>query len=210
MKTSSKKMLRLTVILLSALTVSSLLLAAKVKHMNLLELVSRADKIFSGEVVNVQESTISVPGGGTIPCTIYTVMIQDRIRGGEAETVTFRYVGSPEMKVRGKYGYKFEVPGMPRYQRSDEILLFLNQESTLQLTAPMGLFQGSFRIYADPKTGRRMVVNGSDNAGLFKNMTAKDLPGVQNLSRAELELLHVNKGPLDYQTFVDLVRKLAQ
>lgn len=195
---------------ISIFYLASLLNATSVNQMNILELIRRAEKIFIGKVIAIQEGRVSAPGGGEIPCTIYTVSVQDPIKGVAANTISFKFVGSHNMEIRGNYGYKFEVPGMPNYKVNDEVLLFLNKESYLGLTVPLGLFQGSFNIFIDPNIGKKRVVNGSNNGGLFKGVKEKDLSFKQRLSQRERNLLKVHRGAFDYETFISLVKKLLQ
>jgi hypothetical protein len=198
---------------MAALTVTTLcplLQATTVKQMNILELVTRSNKIVAGRIVAIREDRIPAPGGGEIPLTIYTMAITDRLKGRVAETIELRFVGTKSMRVRGNYGFQLQIPGMPKYGLDDEVLIFLTRESRVGMTSPVGLMQGSFRIYVNSTTGTKMVTNGVNNSGLFKGVRDLDLPATKAFSQAERNLLNVKSGGIDYSTFVSLTRKLSR
>lgn len=186
----------------------SLLHATTIKRMNILDLVQRAEHIFAGRVVGVEEGKVAAPDGSEILCTIYTLTIMDAIKGHSSPTIKIRFLGSQRMAVQGRYGRKLDIPGMPNYKLDDEVLIFLNKQSPIELTVPVGLSQGSFNIYSDPRTGKKMVVNGIDNAGLFNGVAESALQTIKSFTPDERVILKQQRGAFGYESFVGLLRKL--
>ena len=79
----------------------------------------------------------------------------------------------------------------------------------LGLTSPVGLFQGAFRVIEE--NGRNMVINGNNNVGLFKELSAEEMElGLSSsLTQGETGLMNVKKGPLNFNNFISLVKKLV-
>ena len=104
------------------------------------------------------------------------------------------------------------IEGMPRYSPGQEYLLFLNQESRLGFSSPIGLIQGAFRVRGQGTS--RTVINGLRNANLLidtrKSMQQRDLERQQNLSRPAGVSLpdEVVRGPVSYDNLTRLVRGL--
>lgn len=83
--------------------------------------------------------------------TIVTFEAGTYLKGGPAETVTFRVPG-------GQIGrYKNVMVGAPEFSPGDEAVLFLSAEGPA-IAHVFGLNQGVFRVRTDPQTGRRIVV----------------------------------------------------
>ncbi|RMD93742.1 MAG: hypothetical protein D6813_03575 [Calditrichaeota bacterium] len=183
--------------------------ATTVKPMNLLELANRAEKIFTAKILSIQFSTVKGPSGKQIPCTVYRAKVEHVIKGNEREEITFRFLGSSQMKVQGNYGFKLQIPGIPTYRLDDKILLFLSKESAIGLSAPIGLYQGSFKIYKS-FTGKEMVVNGNNNAGLFKNVKQEEPDRIRQFSASELDVLNTRGGAMQLETFISILKKLLK
>ena len=183
--------------------------ATTVKQMNLLELANRAEKIFTAKILSIQFSTIKGPSGKLIPCTVYRAKVEHVLKGNEHEEITFRFLGSSQMKVQGNYGFKLQISGIPIYRLNEEILLFLSKESAIGLSAPIGLYQGSFKVYKSI-TGKQMVVNGNNNAGLFKGMKQEEPDRISQFSAKELNVLNTKGGAMELETFIGILKKLLQ
>lgn len=83
--------------------------------------------------------------------TIVTLEAGTYLKGGPADTVTFRVPG-------GQIGrYKNVMVGAPEFRPGDEAVLFLSAEGP-SMAHVFGLNQGVFRVRTDPQTGRRIVV----------------------------------------------------
>ena len=83
--------------------------------------------------------------------TIVTFEVGTYLKGGPAETVTFRVPG-------GQIGrYKNVMIGAPEFNPGDEAVLFLTANGP-SIAHVFGLNQGVFRVRTDPQSGRRIVV----------------------------------------------------
>jgi hypothetical protein len=83
--------------------------------------------------------------------TVVTFQAGTYLKGGPAETVTFRVPG-------GQIGrYKNVMIGAPEFVEGDEAVLFLNAEGP-SVAHVYGLSQGVYRVRTDPRTGARVVV----------------------------------------------------
>ena len=206
-----KKLLKVSpfVILTFILTFTAAdLFATRVLHRNLQELSNLSKRVFVGRCVYVTESFN--PGGGLPPYTEYTFEVTESIKGNVGGMITFRQYGlrSPR-QISENLAYVGRIPGMPIYQEGQEYVIFLIGDSSLGLTSPVGLFQGAFFVIEE--NGRKMVINGNNNVGLFKELSAEkmELGLSSNLSQNEKGLMTVKKGPLNYNDFISLVRKMV-
>ncbi len=182
--------------------------ATTLVHRNLASLVASADRIFVGRCVSVQEGELKFPSG-SILYTEYTFQVLDRIKGNVVGEVKVRQLGlTKPRQINETTALVDRVVGMPVYRENGEYLLFLNKDSRLGLTTPVGLFQGAFSIARD-ENGRDFAVNGNFNRGLFKGMSPEK-PAVAGLSVSEKSLLRKKKGPVHLDSLISLVRKLAQ
>ena len=104
------------------------------------------------------------------------------------------------------------IEGMPGYVPGQEYLLFLNQESRLGFSSPIGLIQGAFRVRGQGTS--RTVINGMRNANLLidtrKSIQQRALERQQNLSRPAPIALpdELVRGPVSYDNLTRLVRGL--
>lgn len=92
------------------------------------------------------------------------------------------------------------IPGMPRFQEGEEVVLLL--ERTSAGLRPAGLSLGTFRIRRDPETGRARAV--------------RDLRGLAVIDRTQQGLQYPDAGPvshaddeMDLEVLVDRVRRAA-
>jgi hypothetical protein len=117
---------------------------------------------------------------------------------------------------------------MPQYAVGEEVLLFLAGTSSEGLTSPFALDQGKFTVRTIQKRNRvsRILSNGRDNANLpvvdpLETVTpqakaARVRPELARVSAARLTpaeqdiLTRSASGPLNYDTFVSLVKKLVR
>lgn len=178
------------------------------RHHPLAELVQEAERIFVGVCVSVGDGTLSQPGGGGIPYTEYTFEVRDALKGSPGKSLTIRQYGvrAPRPTPDGTRALVTRARGMPVYQPGQELLLFLIGDSSLGLTSPVGLDQGAFRLITE--NGKKRAVNGFNNVGLFRGMSPASVSAAP-LPAEESQLLGVEKGPLDLDPFLSLVRKMA-
>ena len=165
-----QKSVRRLVVVLAALCATLACLpatATMVESFNFDEMVQRADRIFSGTVTAVEHG-VTAEGA---PYVAYTFAVSDSFKGDVGTTLTIRQFGFGAAQPRGDGLYQtFKVPSMPAYKKGEEVFLLASAESELGLSAPIGLFQGAFRLNRDVD-GEVLANNGSDNVNLFKDMT---------------------------------------
>lgn len=196
-------MLRLKVfsaLLVFALVASgSSLSATNVLQMNLQEMVSRADRIFRGTVLDVREGTVTA-GGGELPVVTYRIRVDEALKGTFEEV---KGVQIAEVRMLGKVkpGNSSEVrtfgplSDLPRLAVGQEYLLLVTPRSSVGLSTTVGLGQGLFSVQGKP--GQETAVNTNQNLGLFRGMggpTRSALPA---------------EGPIPYDNLAALIRNLA-
>ena len=132
--------------------------ATRVLPVSLEALSELAGTVFSGRCISAE--TVLDPALG-MKVTQVTFEVDRAVKGDPGRTVSVRMLG-------GDQG----VPGMPRFEIGEEVVLFLYAESELGLTSPVGMLQGKFRVYTD-KNGERLAVNGTHNRGLFRDLSPR-------------------------------------
>lgn len=178
--------------------------ATKVKSVNLEQMVQGADRIFIGTCVAVEDGTVP---GTEIPITTYTFSVSERIKGVMGGTLTVRQFGVREPRIQGDQALVQRIPGMPVYRVGQEVVLFLVSDSSLGLTSPVGLFQGAFTV--EEREGKKVLQNGNQNLGLFKDLSKEESARKWKLSDEEADLFSVRKGPMDRTTFIGIIKKMA-
>ncbi len=184
--------------------------ATSLKVMNLEDLVGHSQRIFSAVCQNVSSGFDE----NNLPYTRYSFRVTDSIHGvANQEVVVIKQFGSSEpIQLDNGVTRVSRIEGMPRYTPGQEYLLFLNQESRLGFSSPIGLLQGAFRVQGQGTS--RMVVNGMRNANLLfdtrKSMQQRVRERQQNLSRPAPVSLpdEVVRGPVSYDNLTRLVRGL--
>ncbi len=177
--------------------------ATRVKLVNLEEMVYGAHRIFLGTCVTVEDNTVP---GTEIPVTTYTFSVLEPIKGEIKETVVLRQLGVRRPRVRSGKVLVFHVPGMPVYRVGQEVVLFLVADSPLGLASPVGLSQGAFTVVE--RQGKKMLKNGLQNAGLLNGLSQETNADKWKLSEDERTLLAIRKGPIDYELFMAVVKKI--
>jgi len=143
-------------------------------QLNLEEMTGRADKIFRGTVINIQQSTIEA-GGAELPTVTYRLRVEELFKGqasevkGEKAVVQIRMIGSIKPAPANKAGkVKFSAfRDVPRLVMGGDYLLFTTSESSIGLSTTVGLGQGAFKV--GPMEGELQAVNEFNNAGLGLN-----------------------------------------
>ncbi len=207
-----KKLIRgcLALMLVSAfgLFYTARLEGTSIEKMNLLEMVNRAGRIIVGTCVAVAEKTMPTANGGEIAYTSYTFAVSKSIKGQVGAMMELRQFLYPGANSAGRVNTK--IVGMPSYRVNEEYLLILTSESSLGLSAPVGLPQGCFQVISNDKTGAKEVVNGMNNAGLFHNFPSDFRLFKQTLTASESQILAQKQGPFEYDAFVGLLEKLVR
>lgn len=198
--------------------------AVAVLPCSLLDLCDRAGLIVQGRCVSVRDERDVRTG---LPIRTVRLAAQSvlKVRDRNVSPAllrtkrlhTFRQFNSPSL-----YGCEGEPPS---YSPGEEVVLFLAPTSRIGLTAPIGMWQGKFRVLQTGH-GRRpayLVVNARNNENLSINAplfrTGGLTPrGVQagrvnalRLSGWDRDILtRTASGPVDLTRFLQLVRKLVR
>ncbi len=184
--------------------------ATSLRVMNLEDLVGHSQRIFSA----VCQSVSSGFDENNLPYTRYSFRVTDSIHGVvNQQVVVIKQFGLSEPIQLGNGVTRVSrIDGMPGYVPGQEYLLFLNQESRLGFSSPIGLIQGAFRVRGQGTS--RTVVNGMRNANLLidtrKSIQQRYRERQQNLSRSAPVSLpdEVVQGPVSYDNLTRLVRGL--
>ena len=184
--------------------------ATSLRVMNLADLVGNSQRIFSAVCQNVSSGLDE----NNLPFTRYSFRVTDSIHGvANQQVVVIKQFGLSEpIQLENGVTQVSRIEGMPRYTPGQEYLLFLNQESRLGFSSPIGLLQGAFRVQG--RGTSRTVVNGIRNANLLidtrKSMQQRVRERQQNLSRSAPVALpdELLRGPVSYDNLTRLVRGL--
>jgi len=184
--------------------------ATSLKVMNLADLVGHSQRIFSAVCQNVSSGFDE----NNLPYTRYSFHVTDSLHGvANQQVVVIKQFGLAEpIQLDNGVTRVSRIEGMPRYVPGQEYLLFLNQESRLGFSSPIGLIQGAFRVRGQGTS--RTVVNGIRNANLLidtrKSMQQRVRERQQNLSRSAPVALsdELLRGPVSYDNLTRLVRGL--
>ncbi len=184
--------------------------ATSLKVMNLEDLVEHSQRIFSA----VCQSVSSGLDENNLPYTRYSFLVTESIHGvANQQVVVIKQFGLAEpIQLDNGVTRVSRIEGMPRYLPGQEYLLFLNQESRLGFSSPIGLTQGAFRLQG--RGTSRTVVNGMRNANLLidtrKSIQQRYQERQQNLSRPAPVSLpdELVRGPVSYDNLTSLVRGL--
>jgi hypothetical protein len=144
--------------------------ATMLMHFDLAALTDRADRIFRGTVIDVEQSSIEA-GGGELPMVIYRFKVEDSLKGdadvvkGDEAYIEVRMVGSIKDEAQQGDLVRFNMfRDVPRLRMGSDYLLFTTPPSSIGLSTTVGLGQGAFSVYSQDK--QDWAVNQYDNAGL--------------------------------------------
>ncbi len=148
--------------------------ATMMLKMDLNDLTDRAATIFRGTVLSVEQSAIEA-GGGQIPAITYRFKVDELYKGeativkGDDAIIQVRMLGSVKPAKADENG-RIKLSAwneVPKFNEGGDYLVFASQASAIGLSAPIGLGQGAFKVYA--ADGTDMAVNEFNNAGLGLN-----------------------------------------
>ncbi len=184
--------------------------ATSLRVMNLADLVEHSQRIFSA----VCQSVASGFDENNLPYTRYSFRVTDSIHGvANQQVVVIKQFGLAEpIQLDNGVTRVSRIEGMPQYIPGQEYLLFLNQDSRLGFSSPIGLLQGAFLVQG--RGTSRTVVNGLRNANLLidtrKSIQQRVRERQQNLSRSAPVALpdELVRGPVSYDNLTSLVRRL--
>jgi hypothetical protein len=157
------------VVLLGAFSIAMPFLhATSVRPLELQELVDQSHQIFVGKVVSIQEGVVPE---SNLNYTEYTFAVSDWVKGGSAKMITVRQLG--------RFNGVSQIPGLPKYKKGKETLLFIHRASQIGLTSPVGLHQGHFPIEKSAN-GERFVLPGRMNSSLLKARLQSGSPAAKS------------------------------
>lgn len=147
--------------------------AAMILKMNLAQLTDRADAIFRGEVLSAEPGKISI-GGGTLPTITYRLRVDEAFKGqfeakeNASPEVEITMLGTLKAVAHSGSHTRLSssLPEVPKLQVGESYVLFTTAPGKSGLRSPVGLGQGSFRIYAGANK-TELAVNELNNLGLF-------------------------------------------
>jgi len=147
--------------------------AGMILKMNLAQLTDRADAIFRGEVLSAEPGKVSI-GGGTLPTITYRLRVDEAFKGAfeakenAAPEVEITMLGTVKAAVRSDSQMRLSssLPEVPKLSVGENYVLFTTAPGNSGLRSPVGLGQGSFRIYLGANK-TEFAVNELNNLGLF-------------------------------------------
>lgn len=153
--------------------------AAMILKMNLAQLTDRADAIFRGEVLSAEPGKIAI-GGGTLPTVTYRLRVDEAFKGqfeakeNASPEVEITMLGTLKADARsgGQTRLTSSLPEVPKLRVGESYVLFTTAPSASGLRSPVGLGQGSFRIYPGANK-TEFAVNELNNLGLFNGGPAQ-------------------------------------
>jgi hypothetical protein len=159
------------VLLVAAVLIAPLQLGATtLLHMDLGDLVQRADRIFRGTVVDVEQGVVAA-GGGELPAVTYRLKVEESFKGGadivkgDAAMIEIRMVGSIKAATAsGDLQHFSAFRDVPRLKMGSDYLLFTTPPSAVGLSVTVGLGQGAFTVFS--RNREDFAVNEFNNAGL--------------------------------------------
>lgn len=185
---------------LAVLTVTALpALATRVRMLNLVEMVKLSDRIFWGVCLDAGQKEDPDTGLTTME---YTFRVQRGFKGVQTgDRVVFRQLQAAPGRAQG-------IVGMPRFNKGNELLIFLHGDSRIGLTSPVGMEQGLFRLER-MQDGEMGVINSLGNANLAYNLQTDQIQS-SGLARADLDLLSKARKPMPLEAFAALVDKIGR
>jgi hypothetical protein len=123
-----------------------------------------------------------------VPATWITVEVARTVKGRARSRFTFKQFGTSEPLADGTIA---RLPGLPIYHVGEEMVVFLDGESSAGFTSPLGMGQGVFRVHRQGRTTSPTV--------------ARDLVAPSEADRPAPS----GQGDGDLETFLDEVARLA-
>lgn len=163
--------------------------------LNLLELANSADRIFTGTCLNVED--IPKDKTSNLHVVKFTFEINEEIKGINGKKVISFKQWAPTTDDAG-------------YEKGRKYVLFLNPNSRLGLTSPVGFLQGHFNVSLD-ENNKEIVANKVSNLGLHKNLRTKEEVILHDHALSE----RLNDGGehanhINYDDFIKSVREVVK
>ncbi len=131
--------------------------AMTILPLDLPAMTGQAARIFVGRVERI-ESGRDASG---VPATWTTFAVSERVKGPVGDTVTVKQLGTSFGSADGPV---LPHPALPRYRVGESVVLFMQPESVLGFTSPVGLGQGCFRVRSE--RGAAVAENDVGNRNL--------------------------------------------
>ena len=184
----------LLIVLLMTLGVVGIAAASQFRPLNLEQMTARAETVFSGRCIEV--TVTDDPALGAV--TLATFEVAQQVKGQASSRITVKMPGDPRAG-QDPGG----IPGVPSFEVGEEVVLFLYGESASGARSPVGLGQGKFQLILD-KTGRRLAVNSTGNASLFRDLSSA---AQQKTGVTQLEMVN-DSAILEEAALLNMVRAL--
>jgi hypothetical protein len=173
--------------------------ASDARYMNLRDLVSRADRIVRGTVVDSKEGTVHA-GGGALPIVTYRIRVGETLKGGVAagDTIEVRLLGKAKPVTSGPLRRMTPLSSvlssrdLPQFVIGNDYLFVLTRPSSIGLSTTVGMGQGRFRLRGEP--GAELALNQANNVGLFSGIASAPQ----------------SAGPVSYRELVKQIRSLTR
>ena len=110
--------------------------ASQVRDLSLTQMAQAAGPVFSGRVLSVKQDEVR-----GWPVTRVTFQVADSLQDAPGATTTLTFLGSEKT---GQFSRK--IPGMPTFSVGEDWVVLAYPPSEVGLTAPVGLYQGAFRV----------------------------------------------------------------
>lgn len=136
-------------------------LAGTAVRMDVPAMVEHAELVLEGRVLSKRAFWNA---SGSIDSE-YVISVDRTFWGEDVGTRTVRLPGGVLPS-----GHGLVLPGMPRIQSGEQVLLFLTKANALGTRMPVGLAQGKYRISSD-RLGRRVLVRSGRNLRLVDPRT---------------------------------------
>jgi hypothetical protein len=170
--------------------------AVALRQINLEEMVTTAQHIFSGTCITVERKYDDTTNRDAIFCRF---SISKMIKGEALSELTFK------MST-----VAVDLGQAPTFNPGEEVVLFLYGKSTLGFTSPVGLGSGKFSVLYLP-AGEKAVVNAHNNTNLFKDIDSTKYSGSFSASYAtEINSIMSKKsGAINYHLFLTLLEEMV-
>lgn len=141
-----------------SLGLASPALATMVLHLEIEDLIPLSPLVVVGQVNTIEASWNA---DRTKIYTRVSVTVEEQLRGSAAAAVV-------EIKLIGGNvdGTLAEMPGAPRFEPGERVLLFLEPRKDSDGYLPVGLFQGKFQVFRDPKSGLDLLLRDEPGRGV--------------------------------------------
>jgi hypothetical protein len=194
---------RLALFLRAAFSVFAALLllqpgfASQIRPLNLEQLTRQAGRVVHGRCVDVTAS-VDAALGQTV--TLVSLVPYHPLKGDVHGKLTFKVLGNQTAQA----GPGESTEGIPRFEKGEEVVLFLYADSGRGLTSPVGFGQGKFKVIKD-KEQASLAVNGFANEHLLEGLS----PGALKRIGGRAERLRSRRDiPLD--DLLEMVQALAR